>query len=168
MFPQSRGPCTATPQMPGPSRNSQKRVRGLLRDLAEAGYRICSAQTGRRAYQARLEKWCTMHSQPTPGTNSNAVPIRYAVQPPKLISKTRFSNGSHSGLLTKCFFGGLGYQGQKNTLFRKIQVRWPCRRRRQGQQTCIFLNNVFFGPWYPRPPKKHLANKPLRDPSGYS
>ena len=42
------------------------------------------------------------------------------------------------------FFGGLGYQGQKTTLF---------------QETHCYLA------WYPRPPKSHLAKKTLRDPS---
>jgi hypothetical protein len=36
-------------------------------------------------------------------------------------------------------FGGLGYQGQDTTHVEETNGFWPCRRRRQGQQTTIFL-----------------------------
>jgi hypothetical protein len=37
-----------------------------------------------------------------------------------------------------------GTKAQKPRLFRKMLVVWPCRLRRQGQQTNIFLNNCGF------------------------
>ncbi len=60
------------------------------------------------------------------------------------LRETEHSEGSRSGLLAKCFLGCLGYQ---------------------GQYTSIFLKKSSFLALVLRPPKNHLANKPLRDPS---
>ncbi len=57
-----------------------------------------------------------------------------------------------------------GTQAKRPHMFRKIVVVWPCRLRRQGQKTTVFLKMCGFWPWYPRPPKKDLAKKPRRDP----
>ncbi len=59
------------------------------------------------------------------------------------VGESFLSQGSRRFFLAKCFFGGLGYQGQKPDIFTKRVVFWP---------------------WYYRPPNIHLAPTPLRDP----
>ena len=49
-------------------------------------------------------------------------------------------------------------------MFKKRVVFSYRRRRRQGQQTTIFLKMCGFLPRHPRRPKNYLAKKPLRDP----
>ena len=69
------------------------------------------------------------------------------------------------GVYWPSVFGGLGYQGQKTTLYEEhtgLLALPPSAAKRINQH---FLQTVVFWPWYPRLPKKHLANKPLRDPS---
>ncbi len=55
------------------------------------------------------------------------------------------SKGSRSGSLAKCFFGGLGYQGQTTTHFPET-------------------NDLLAVPPKAAEPKNHLAQKTLRDP----
>ncbi len=55
------------------------------------------------------------------------------------------------------FLEAWGTKAKKPHVSRNILFFWPCRRRRQGQQTSITKNWIFW-PWYPRPPKNHLAN----------
>jgi hypothetical protein len=76
------------------------------------------------------------------------------------------SEGSRSGLLANCFFGGLGHHGQKPTTFQEqtvfVGLAPVCGK---ANKPVCYWEVVVFWPWCPRPPKKQLANKPLRDPS---
>ncbi len=47
-------------------------------------------------------------------------------------------------------------------------VLWPCRRRGQGQSTCLLLNMCGVCPRSPKPPKNHWAKKQIRDPLEFS
>jgi hypothetical protein len=69
-----------------------------------------------------------------------------------------------SGVLAKCFLGEAGYQGRKATHFQETSgfVALPPTAARPTNHS-FPENECFFGPWYPRPPKNHLANEPLRD-----
>jgi hypothetical protein len=62
------------------------------------------------------------------------------------------------------FLEAWGTKVEKPHNFKEIIVCCPCRLRRQGRTTTLFLKMCGFLPWYPRPPKKHLAPKTLRDP----
>ena len=42
------------------------------------------------------------------------------------------------------FLEAWGTKAKKPHFFRKLLVVWPCRRRRQGQKTSIFLENCVF------------------------
>ncbi len=75
------------------------------------------------------------------------------------------SKGSRSCFLAKLFFGGLGYQGRKTILYPGTSglLALPPKAARPTKR--FVLENVWvFGPGTPSLNKKHLANKPLRDP----
>ncbi len=58
------------------------------------------------------------------------------------------------------FLEAWGTKANKLQIFQKRVVCWPCRLRRQGQKHHSFLEMCgLFGPWYPRPPNNHMANK---------
>jgi hypothetical protein len=60
------------------------------------------------------------------------------------VAKGQVPEGSRSGLLAKCFFGSLGYQGQQTTLFNETTVVLalpPLAARPQNQ---YFHGEVFF------------------------
>ncbi len=60
-------------------------------------------------------------------------------------------------------WGGLGYQGPKTSIYKKRMIFRTCRRRRQGETKPLVSGTfVVFWLWYPKPPKQHLAKKPLR------
>ncbi len=65
----------------------------------------------------------------------------------RLLNSTRFCQlryvKGRGAFLAKCFWGGLGYQGQKST---------------------HVTENRVFGALVPQFSKNHLAKKPLRDP----
>jgi hypothetical protein len=61
------------------------------------------------------------------------------------------------------FLEAWGTKAKKPHFSRNILVYWPCR---QANKPVCSWKSVVFWPGYPRPPKNHLANKPLRDPSG--
>ncbi len=48
-------------------------------------------------------------------------------------------------------------KAKKPHVFKSILVFGSNRRRRQSQQTDIFINMCGFWPWYPRPPTNHLG-----------
>ncbi len=50
-----------------------------------------------------------------------------------------------------------GTNAKKEHMFRKIIVLWPCRLRRQGQQTTLFLNCVVCLAFVPQASKKTLG-----------
>ncbi len=69
-------------------------------------------------------------------------------------------------LLGQVLFWGPGIPRPKNhKLLRKLLVCWPCRQRRQGQQTTNFLKMCGCLALVPEASKNHLAPKTLRDPS---
>ncbi len=75
------------------------------------------------------------------------------------------SEGSRSGFLATWFFGGLGYQGNKTTLFQDNTVCLAVPPSAARPKTQYFHEQMwFFGLGFPRPPKNHLAQKPFRDP----
>jgi hypothetical protein len=72
------------------------------------------------------------------------------------------SKGSRSGFLAKCFFEGLGYQGQKPHMFEKRAGVWPCRLRRHCQKNSYVLVHVWFlGLGTPGPQKTTWPNNHL-------
>ncbi len=77
------------------------------------------------------------------------------------------SKGSRSAFLAKCFFEDRGYQGQATTLFQEHNIRLASLPQAARQTKPLVSGTcVVFRPWYPRPPKNHLAQTPLRDPFG--
>jgi hypothetical protein len=70
------------------------------------------------------------------------------------------------GFFAKWFFGGLGYQGQKTARFQEKTglLALPPKAARPINQSSP-ENMWFFGLGTPGLQKKHLANKPLWDPS---
>jgi hypothetical protein len=56
------------------------------------------------------------------------------------------------------FLEAWGAKAKKNTLVLENISFWPCGK---ATATSIFMQRLVFWPWYPRLPKKHLANKPL-------
>ncbi len=92
--------------------------------------------------------------------------------PPRIVSKHAvlsslllafLSKGSRNVFVGQVVFGRPGVPRQKTPyLLRKIMVFWPCRLRRQGQQTIILLNKYGFWALVPQAstntwPKKHYG-----------
>ena len=70
----------------------------------------------------------------------------------------------HYHSMLKCFLGRLGYQGQKPTRFQKGVVFGPAAFGGKANTAPVSNKCCFFSPWYPRPPKNHLAKNILRGP----
>ncbi len=59
------------------------------------------------------------------------------------------------------FLEAWGTKANKLHFFKNIIMLGPCRLRRQGPKIGTFLKKVR----HPKPPKNHVANQTLRDPS---
>ncbi len=66
------------------------------------------------------------------------------------------SKRSRSVFVGQVAFWRPGVPRPKAAHFPECDVFWPCRHRRQ--KPTLFINLCGFWPWYPRPPKEHLAN----------
>ncbi len=65
------------------------------------------------------------------------------------------------------FLGRPGVPRPKNHTFPRNEWFFgPVAFGGRAQKTAVSGKCVVVWPWYPRPPKKHLAKKPLRDPFG--
>ncbi len=92
---------------------------------------------------------CCMHAKPTPrGT---------APLPPSGGEGGLESKGSRSVCLAKLFFGGLGAKANKPPTFKKQVFCWPCRLRRQGPKTTMFLKTCGCLAWVPQASQKPLG-----------
>ncbi len=64
------------------------------------------------------------------------------------------------------FFGGLGCQGQRTTHVQEHNCFLALPPSAARPQNHLFLENLgFCWPWYPKPPKNHVAKNKFRDPS---
>ncbi len=65
-----------------------------------------------------------------------------------------------------CSFEAWGTKAKKPHIFRNIVVFGLVAEGGKANKPVFSSQSHVCWPWYPRPPKNHLAKKPLRDPSG--
>ncbi len=84
---------------------------------------------------------------------------------PEVKGSYRASKGFRSVFVGQVFLlEALGTNAKQPHMFRQIVVRWPRRRRRQGQKTIVFMNMCGCLVLVPQASKNHLAQKTCRDP----
>ncbi len=67
--------------------------------------------------------------------------------------------------LATCFLEAWGTKANKPYSFKKVLIFGLAAFGGKATTTICFWRMCGFWPWHPKPPKKHLAKKPLRDPS---